>query len=104
LLRLAEEAPGADLGTDAAARANCRDAWVAWWRAHEATADLSRLDGGGRWLGYTLLVLLDKGKVIELDEHDKPRFQVDGLKLPLDAQMLPGDRVLVAEHDADRVT
>jgi outer membrane protein assembly factor BamB len=29
---------------------------------------------------------------------------INGLKKPLDAQMLSGDRVLVAEHDANRVT
>jgi HEAT repeat protein len=105
LLRLAgEQGPGVDLGRDAAAHRRCRDAWTAWWRQHEATADLSRLEGLNRVLGYTLLVLLDEGRVIELDNHDKPRLEISELKLPLDAQMLPGDRVLIAEHAGDRVT
>jgi HEAT repeat protein len=105
LLRLAgEQGPGVDLGRDSAAHRKCRDAWAGWWRDHEATADLSRIEGANRVLGYTLLVLLDEGRVIELDNHDKPRLEISELKLPLDAQMLPGDRVLIAEHAGDRVT
>ncbi|HEV3119392.1 MAG TPA: HEAT repeat domain-containing protein [Gemmataceae bacterium] len=105
LLRLAgEEAPRIDLGRDDAAHRKCRDAWAAWWGEHHARADLSRIEGNGRVLGYTLIVLLDEGRVIELDNHDKTRLEISGLKLPLDAQILPGDRVLIAEHGGDRVT
>jgi HEAT repeats/PQQ-like domain len=105
LLRVAgEQAPLIDLGHDEAARRQCRDAWLAWWRDHGAQADLTRLDAASRPFGYTLLVLLDEGKVLELDHEDKPRLEISGLKLPLDAQMLPGDRVLIAEHAGDRVT
>jgi hypothetical protein len=105
LLRLAgEQAPAATLGRDDAVRRKCRDAWAAWWDAHAATADLSRIEGSRRLLGYTLLVLLDAGRAIELDANDQPRLEFDGLQKPLDAQMLPGDRLLVAEHDGNRVT
>jgi len=105
LLRLAgEQAPLIDLGHDDAAHRQCRDAWLVWWRDHGAQADLTRLDVTSRPFGYTLLVLLDEGKVLELDHEDKPRLEISGLKLPLDAQMLPGDRVLIAEHAGDRVT
>jgi hypothetical protein len=105
LLRLAaDQAPAVALGHDEASRRKCRDTWAAWWQAHAATADLARIEGAGQPLGYTLLVLLKAGQVIELDAKDQCRFQVDGLELPLDAQMLPGDRVLVAEHDGDRIT
>jgi hypothetical protein len=105
LLRLAgEQAPLIDLGHDDAAHRQCREAWLVWWREHGAQADLTRLDATSRPFGYTLLVLLDEGKVLELDHEDKPRLEISGLKLPLDAQMLPGDRVLIAEHAGDRVT
>ena len=52
-----------------------------------------------------MIVLLDAGRVIELDTHGKIRLNFDGLTYPLDAQMLQGDRLLAAEYQhADRVT
>src|SRR5205823_6720960 len=48
--------------------------------------------------------LLDQGEVVNLDGSNRPRWRVGGLQFPLDAQLLPGDRVLVAEHKGDRVT
>jgi len=105
LLRLAgETAPPVGLGQDETARTKCRDAWAAWWRAQNGTVDLAQLDGIKPLRGYTLLVLLDAGRVVEVDADNKPRFQIDGLEFPLDAQMLPEDRVLIAEHNGNRVT
>jgi PQQ-like domain len=105
LLRLAgDQAPAVDLGRDAAAHHKCREVWTLWWQQHSEQVNLSRLHEPPPLLGYTLLVLLDAGKVMELDAQDRPRFQFDGLQKPLDAQMLPGERVLIAEHDASRVT
>ena len=54
--------------------------------------------------GFTLVILLDLGRVLELDRANHVRWQVDQLAYPLDAQMLPGNRFLVAEHNANRVT
>jgi hypothetical protein len=48
--------------------------------------------------------LLDQGKVMELDAANRPRWTVDGLEFPLDVQYLPGDRLLAAEHNGNRVT
>jgi hypothetical protein len=42
--------------------------------------------------------------VADLDEKKRERFRIDGLDFPLDAQYLPGDRVLVAEYQGGRVT
>ena len=50
-------------------------------------------------LGYTLLVLLNDNRVVEWDRDGKPRWQIDKLASPLDAEVLPGQRVLIAEHD-----
>jgi len=99
-----EQAPAVGLGTGADSHQKCRDAWVAWWQKNDQTIDLAKLDEKARLRGYTLVVLLEKGSVVELDAHNQPRLQIDGLKFPLDAQMLPGDRVLVAENKGDRVT
>lgn len=97
------EAPQVALGHDEASRARCRDAWLAWWRSHNSGLDLNRIEGGPL-LGYTMLVLLDQGRILELDPDDKVQWQMDGLDFPLDAQALPGGRILVAEHNGHRVT
>jgi hypothetical protein len=57
-----------------------------------------------RQLGYTMLVLLDQGKLLEIDGSKRVRWQITGLQSPLDAQYLEGDRVLVAEYGGNRVT
>ena len=57
MCRLAgEQMPNVPLGTDAAARKKCRDAWADWWTKHAATADLARLTDARKLLGYTLSV------------------------------------------------
>jgi hypothetical protein len=99
-----ERAPSVVLGTDEATRRKCRDAWAEWWRTHGADVNLASLDAAPRLLGYTLVVLLDLGLIEELDAEKKPRWQVNGFQFPLDAQLLPGDRLLVAEHGGNVVT
>jgi hypothetical protein len=105
LLRLADEnGPQLTWKADPAGRNLCRDAWARWWNENRDKIDLAHLERQKRWFGYTMIVLLDEGKIIELDITNHPRLKIEGLQLPLDAQMLPGDRVLVAEHKANRVT
>jgi outer membrane protein assembly factor BamB len=53
--------------------------------------------------GHTLLVLQGGGSVVELGADGKVRWQVSGLRNPLDAEVLPGDRLLVAEVNPGRV-
>jgi hypothetical protein len=98
-----DKAPAVGMGDSAETRRGFRDAWLDWWREHGATADLKTPSDPG-FLDYTLIVLLDRGEVLELDGDDKPRWQVDKLAFPLDAQVLPGDRLLVAENMGGRVT
>jgi hypothetical protein len=81
-----------------------RRAWQAWWKEHGAGVERDRVGEVARTLGYTVVVLLDEGVVIELDGANRPRWQISGLEKPLDVQRLPGDRVLVAEFQANRVT
>jgi hypothetical protein len=106
LLRLAEagKPPAPSLGGDEASRRKARDAWAAWWKEHGAAVDLAKLRTTTPLLGYTLVVLLDLGQVMELDQGKRVLWQVDGLGFPLDAQALPGGRVLVAEYKAGKVT
>ena len=59
-------------------------------------------------LGFTLLVeqynpMNGQGRIIELDAAGKVRWTMTGLQAPIDAQVLPGDRVLVVEQNINRV-
>jgi hypothetical protein len=104
LYRLAgDRAPGVAVGEDEEAHRAFRAAWLAWWRDHGKDIDLGGLHAQP-FHDWTLLVLLDEGRVMELDSDDKVRFKIDKLAVPLDVESLPGERVLVAEHDANRVT
>jgi hypothetical protein len=105
LYRLADDkAPAVSPGTDDAGRKKYREAWKSWWNDHGAKIDLAKLEEATKTLGFTLVVLLDKGKVIDLDNANKPRLEFDGLEFPLDVQLLPGDHLLAAEHNGGRVT
>ena len=103
LLRLADgPGPGLPLRFDADSRKKCRDAWAHWWAANEGKADLGKLKTSLE--GITLVVLSDQKIVREVDAAGKTLWEVKEIGFPLDAQALPGDRVLVAEHANHCVT
>jgi hypothetical protein len=105
LYRLAEDkAPDLAAGSDPETRRKYRDAWARWWKDEGDKLDLARLDQAARFLGYTMVVLLDAGRIMEVDADNKLRWQIENLNYPLDAQLLPGDRVLVAEYKGNCVT
>lgn len=84
-----------------------REAWAAWWDAQGSQIELPQRQGllvRERHLGYTLLVQPQNSQVVELDQAGKVRWQIGNLSSPQDAQALPGDRLLVAEYGASRVT
>jgi hypothetical protein len=89
---------------DRAARQAFRDEWLAWWKEHGGQIDLAKLEKSPSLLGYTMIILLDAGRVLEVGAGKQVRWQVDGLQFPLDAQILTGNRVLVAENQGNRVT
>lgn len=101
----AEQAPAVTLDpTSAASRRGARAAWDAWWQANEAKIDLALAQRAEPSLGLTLICEFDSGRVWECGPDGKQRWQVTGLDRPVDAQVLPGGRVLVAEHGGPRVT
>jgi hypothetical protein len=111
LYRLAgDQAPAASgKPGDNAERQKRQEAWTAWWREHEATTDLARLDVEQRLLGLTLFVAYDGfpggGRIWESGADGKARWMIDkDLSGPIDAHILPGNRILIAEHQANRVT
>ncbi|MGE3808602.1 MAG: PQQ-binding-like beta-propeller repeat protein, partial [Gemmataceae bacterium] len=99
-----QDSPTVSLGTDEASRKKCRDAWAEWWKTKGDKIDLAKLGKPPEMLGYTIVLLLDKGLVQEVDRNNKVRWQFEGAQFPLDVQHLPGDRVLLAEMQGDRVT
>jgi hypothetical protein len=104
-----DKAPAASLGAGREAeRRKAHKAWDDWWREHGAKVDLTKVELEQRPLGLTLLVAYDgysgNGKVWEVYADGKPRWEVTNVQGPIDAQVLPGSRVLIAEHGARRVS
>jgi hypothetical protein len=96
--------PTVSMGNDPATRRKCRDGWLIWWKDHAAQVDLAKLEAPTKLKGYTLVVLLDESRVIELGPNNQQRWSIDNLSFPLDAQLIGDARVLVAEYYANRVT
>lgn len=109
LIRLAgDQGPRVSLGRDESARQKCRDAWLGWWKDHGDKIDLSKLDSTPPTLGYTLVVVRDRngtsGKVMEFNAAQDLLWSIAGLQMPMDAVVIGKDRVLIAEHIANRVS
>ncbi len=103
-LAAAHAPPSAPMGTDKETRVKCKDAWQAWWQKHEAKIDLAKLEETPKLLGRTLIVLLDQSSVAELSPDNTMRWEIKNLVFPLDAQIIDEERVLIAEHHANRVS
>ncbi len=101
---LAGDSPPEKPGNSDEERKRNRDAWAAWWKANGDKADFARLDPDRRWLNLTLVVDHAQGRVYELGPDKKPRWTINGLQNPIDAVVLPGNRVLIAEYSGLKVT
>ncbi len=85
-------------------RRRCRDGWAAWWKANAGKVDLARASRPAEFLGLTVVPEMHANKVWECGRDGKPRWELAGLHCPIDAQVLPGGRLLVAELNGHRVT
>ncbi len=103
-----EKAPAAGPGSDAAARGRCREAWAAWWKANGAAVDMTRARSGPAFLGYTLVSQwnpsLNTNEIVELGRDGRERWKIEGLGFAFDFEVLPGNRLLCAENNQNRVT
>lgn len=102
-------APRMVLSNDPAQRKSCRDAWQQWWTTQGPKIDLTQAMNLPAYMGHLVIVenynvTRRSGSVAELDRTGKVRWQIDNLVYPMDAQVLPGGRVLIAEQSASRIT
>jgi HEAT repeat protein len=84
--------------------------WATWWKEHKGSVDVARLGQRERLMGLTLICEYDSqtgrvgGRVWETGRDGRPRWQLRDVLGPMDAQVLPGGRLLVAENMANRIT
>jgi hypothetical protein len=109
LLRLlaGDQGPEASLDKDEpAVRRLCRNAWETWWDKQGEGVDLGRLQQ--EELPQGLTVVCEDGdegsRVREWGQGGQACWEILRLEGAHDVQLLPGGRVLIAEHDANRVT
>jgi HEAT repeat protein len=106
LLKLARDNPPKDLPDGDDNRKKRSVAWDKWWndnKTRDVMVDCFTSIIRERFHGYTLLVQANNNQIVEMDKDGKtPRWTITGLFK--DAQVLPGNRVLVAEHGGRKVT
>jgi hypothetical protein len=100
--------PALGPGTDGA---KARRAWDAWWKEKGDKVDLSKLNLEETERGITLVCDVNgggkagsDGSVWECGRDGKVLWRYDKLQGPIDARPLPGGKLLIAEHRANRVT
>jgi hypothetical protein len=102
-----EDGPAVSLGPEAGARQKARDEWQKWWAANKKKVDLAKLDGDSSF-GLTIVCETPfrgggQGRVVALGGDGKERWKVTGINWPMDAVPLPGKKVLIAEHNRNRI-
>jgi HEAT repeat protein len=97
-----DAAPAASAGEKPAERQKCRAAWAAWWKANAGRVDLARLTKRP-WFGYTLVCDPGGGRVYEIDRHGNERWTIK-VAAAVDAWVVGGNRVLIAEGGTNRIT
>lgn len=110
LLRIAGEgAPPVSLGSSPAERGECRVKWAAWWESAKDKVDLTKVRFHDALRGLTLVCDCDTGqgaggKLWEFGSDGKERWKFTAVRTPVDVQVLPGGRLLLAEGSASQVT
>jgi thioredoxin-like negative regulator of GroEL len=98
-----DSAPETPWGNTEADKKKCRDAWAAWWKTNGERVDLARLTARP-WYGYTLLCDSSRNRVFEIDRNGKERWSVDGVPFPVDAWVVAGKHVLIAEYSGRKIS
>jgi hypothetical protein len=101
-----EDGPAVSLGPDKESREKARTEWQKWWEANEKKVDLAKLDQESSY-GLTLVcespLRGGLGRIVAIGGDGKERWKVSGLNWPMDAVPLAGKKVLIAEHNRNRI-
>jgi hypothetical protein len=79
--------------------AKVKSAWIAWWNANQSRIDWKALTLDEQALGLTLVVenqRADGGRLYETNAAGQVRWEIS-VQNPIDAQWLPGGRILVGD-------
>jgi hypothetical protein len=101
-----EDGPAVSLGSDKASQEKARDEWKKWWETNEKKVDLAKLDQES---SYGLTIVCESpfrgglGRVVALGGDGKERWSIKNLNWPMDAVPLAGKKVLIAEHNRNRI-
>src|SRR5262249_39887879 len=102
------DTPALEPGATRAERRTNADRWALWYRVHGVRLDLTKLDLESRLLGLRLVVAIngysEGGAAWEYDAARRERWKQLKLGGPFDVRVLPGNKLLVAEYSARRVT
>jgi HEAT repeat protein len=86
----------------------CLDAWTDWWKQNADRADLARLQRSNRLLGYTILARWNYrdniNEIVEIGLGGEVRWKIENLGYSFDFQILPNNRLLIAENNKNVVT
>lgn len=98
-----EDSPSAPADAKPESRKTYLAAWNDWWDKKGKAVDLAKLSKEQPLLGLWLGIEYNTNSVWECGRDGKRRWTISA-EGPMDAQVLPGNRVLIAEQSAKRVT
>src|SRR5262249_22540670 len=85
--------------------------WEAWWKDASPKFDLKKIDFEGAGRNYTLIGMQGysnnkryTGRLIEMDKDGKAKWEIEDLLYPVYACKTKRDRVLICEHNGNKVT
>jgi HEAT repeat protein len=85
-------------------RVRCRHEWEEWWDRHLADKVLQKESLHALKKPQIVFTDLDDGIVEGISINGKKLWRVDGLKGPVDVQVLTSNRLLITENHGGRVT
>jgi HEAT repeat protein len=98
-----ENSPSAPTDGKPGARREYQSAWSAWYEKHKNEIDFAKLSGEAPVLGLWVGIEYNTSSVWECGRDGKRRWTISA-RGPMDAQVLPNNRILVAEQTAKCVT
>lgn len=106
LITLAGESTPAVLGTvqGGEERRKNRDVWNDWFHRQGKDIALARYEENQRLLGLTLGIEYNTNRVFEVGRDGSLRWEIANLGGPMEAQVLPGGRILIADSQSQTIS